>query len=65
MKTTAEIWDALGSLSEDELFHVTTRLFAFYEGELQRDPDSREARIFFKNLDTAISQVDQCNLNRR
>ncbi|MGV1100048.1 hypothetical protein ACUUL3_11650 [Thiovibrio sp. JS02] len=65
MKTANEIWDALGALSEDELFHVITRLFAFYEGELQRDPDSREARLFFRNLAAAITQTGQCNSNRR
>jgi len=65
MKTPNEIWNELGSLSEDELFHVITKLFAVYEEELQRDPVSPGAQIFFKHLASAITQTSQCNSNRR
>ena len=62
---TAEIWNALGSVPEEEMAHVATRLFALYEARLQQNPDDPEALLFFSNLDLAITQTCQCNSNRR
>ena len=63
--STSEIWDALGSLPEEEMTLVVTRLFAIYEARLQQNPDDQEALHFFSNLDLAIVQTCQCNSNRR
>ena len=62
---TAESWDALGSLPENEMVHVVTRLFALYEARLQQNPDDPEALHFFNNLNRAITETCQCNSNRR
>lgn len=47
LKTVNDIWEDLGALSEDELFHVITKLFALYEDALKREPEHAEARHFF------------------
>lgn len=65
MKNPNDLWADLGSLTDDELSQVITRLVAFYGERLDRNPEDREALLFFRNLDTAINQVTQCNLNRR
>ncbi len=62
---TSDLWDALGSVSEEEMVHVATRLFALYEARLQQNPNDPEALHFFNNLDLAITQICQCNSNRR
>ena len=65
MKITDEIWDNLGSLSEDEMFHVITKLFAHYDNKLDHNPENAEALNFFKNLANVIAETSQCNSNRR
>ena len=65
MRGPNDLWEAIGSLGEDEIPHVLTRLFTMYEEMLARDPGDANARLFFRNLDTAISQANLCNLNRR
>lgn len=65
MKTPIDIWEDLGSLSENELLHVMTKLFALYESALKVDPGNKEALNFFKNLDNSITQTSACNSNRR
>lgn len=62
---TSELWDALGSLPEEEMPHVVTRLFALYEARLQQNPEDPEAWQFFRNLNLAINETCQCNSNRR
>ncbi|MBU2537627.1 MAG: hypothetical protein KKH22_04255 [Proteobacteria bacterium] len=62
---TSDLWSALGSLPEEEMAHVVTRLFTQYEARLQQNPDDPEALHFFNNLDIAITQTCQCNSNRR
>jgi len=62
---TSDLWDAMGSVPEEEMAHVLTRLFALYEARLQQNPDDPEALHFFSNLDLAITQTCQCNSNRR
>ncbi len=65
MKTTTDIWDTLGELQGHELIHAMTKLFSIYEEKLKKNPADDEALNFFKHLDIAISQTQQCNLNRR
>ena len=65
MKTSDDIWDDIGSLAEEEMIHVVTKLFTLYEADLKRDPDNREALNFFQKLDSVITQTSQCNSNRR
>ena len=33
MKTADDIWEDIGSLSEDEMFHVITKLFDIYDNK--------------------------------
>jgi hypothetical protein len=65
MKTADDIWEDLGSLSEDEMFHVVTKLFDIYDVGLKHDPADKEALNFFRNLGNVINQTSQCNSNRR
>lgn len=65
MKKPNDLWADIGSLTDEEMSQVITRLVALYGERLDRNPEDREALLFFRNLDTAISQVTQCNLNRR
>lgn len=65
MKTPDDIWDDIGSLSEAELFHVMTKLYAIYEAQLKQNPTDEESLNFFKHLDNTISQTAECNSNRR
>ncbi len=65
MKTADDLWEEIGSLAEDEMFHVMTKLFALYETEIQQNPHSATAADFFSKLDAAITQTQECNSNRR
>jgi len=65
MKSPNDIWEELGELPEEEVMHVMTKLFAFYDDRLQKNPDDQSALQFYKNLDNALSLTSQCNLNRR
>lgn len=65
MKTADDIWEDIGSLSEDEMFHVITKLFDIYDTQLKQNPDNSDALNFFKNLGNVISQTSECNFNRR
>lgn len=65
MKSPNDLWEAIGSLPEEEVIHVLTRLFTMYGERLAKKPDDEGALLFFRNLDTAITQIDLCNLNRR
>jgi hypothetical protein len=65
MRSPNDLWEAIGSLAEDETTHVITKLFTMYEERLAKDPEDENALLFFRNLDTAISQSTLCNLNRR
>lgn len=59
------MWEAIGELEELEVMMVLTRLFSTYEEKLEKNPDDKEAQQFMMNLRTALSQVSECNLNRR
>lgn len=65
MRTPNDLWEALGALHEDDAYHTLSRLFALYEDLLAREPDNQEALLFFQKLDIALSQTEECNLNRR
>ncbi len=65
MKNTGELWEAIGEIDEEEVGHVLVRLFTTYEALLTRDKNNREALTFFRNLETALSVTQECNLNRR
>ena len=65
MSLTDGIWDKLGELIEEEPLHVLTKLFTIYESQDVNNPGNGEVSNFFKNLNNAIEQTTQCNLNRR
>ncbi len=65
MTTVNDVWEQLGELAEEDAVHVLTRLFTMYEEHQQRKPDDEAASLFFRNLATAVSQANECNLNRR
>jgi hypothetical protein len=65
MRTPNDLWDAIGDIDEEETRNVLVKLFVMYEQLLERDAECSEAKSFFQNLDRAISQTDECNLNRR
>jgi hypothetical protein len=71
MRSPNQLWEAMGDIDPDETGHVLTRLFVMYEQLLQNNPDNpddhkgKEALNFFKNLDIALTQTGECNLNRR
>lgn len=59
------LWEKMGALDELEIMQVLTTLFATYEKLQQHDPENSRALHFFTNLELAISQASECNLNRR
>lgn len=65
MRSPIDLWEALGSLAEEENAHVITRLFVMYEDLLVKNPGDENALLFFRNLDISISLSANCNLNRR
>lgn len=65
MNLVDKIWDDLGSLSEEEALHVITKLYTSYEAKLSLAPDNQAYQQFFQELDNAITQTLECNLNRR
>lgn len=65
MNKTNDLWEAIGDLEEDDIPHVLTKLFTIYEEKLQRNPDDGAVIDFFRHLSQALSQVNECNLNRR
>ena len=62
---TNDVWEKLGDLSENELLHVITRLFAEYDKRLENNSNDPESLVFFKHLKTAVNETCQCNSNRR
>lgn len=65
MKSLNDLWEDIGSLPDDEISHIITKLFATYEQRLKHNPEDPEAVLFFRNLANAIQETTQCNLNRR
>lgn len=65
MRSLSDLWEALGSVDEQETGHVLTKLFVMYEQLLKKNSQDNEALNFFRNLDTALTLTAECNLNRR
>lgn len=65
VQTANEIWDALGELREEDAIQVVSRLFLVYEEIRKREPENEASLLFFKNLENVLSQVRECNVNRR
>ncbi len=65
MKSPDDLWEEIGSLADDEMLHVLTKLLSVYDQILKNDPQNEEAARFFQHLDNAVTQTSQCNLNRR
>ena len=53
MKSPNDLWEEIGSLQDEEFPHVLTKLFAYYEMRLQRNPRDDQALLFFRNLTNA------------
>lgn len=62
---TNDLWEQMGDVEEDDIPHVLTKLFGFYEERLSHDPQDKSAELFFEYLSRSLKQVDDCNLNRR
>lgn len=60
-----DLWDALGSLEDDQAYQVLTQLFVRYEQRREQYPDDPATVIFFQNLTAIMTQVQSCNVNRR
>jgi hypothetical protein len=65
MKSPDDLWSDLGELPDEEVILLVTKLFSFYEERLNKNSGDTEAINFFRNLDNALNQTSQCNLNRR
>jgi len=65
MRSTGELWEAIGAVETEDTGHVLARLFTMYEQLLATDAENTEAVNFFKKLDIALTQTAACNLNRR
>ncbi len=65
IRTPNDLWEAIGAVDEEEISHVLTKHFATYEQRLENNPQDQEALAFFRNLDNALTQTTECNLNRR
>lgn len=64
-KSPNDLWEEIGSVVDEEMGHVITKLFTIYEQKLEVNPEDGEALEFFKNLEVALAQTVECNLNRR
>ena len=62
---TTDLWEALGSLEDDQAYQILTQLFARYEQRREQNPADPEAESFFQALTVIIAQVQSCNVSRR
>ncbi len=62
---TNDLWEMVGELEEEDIPHVLTGLFTFYEKRLEQDQEDQAAALFFQTLSQTLTQVNGCNLNRR
>jgi hypothetical protein len=60
-----DLWEALGSLDNDEAHLILVELFTHYEQRRERIPDDPEAAAFFQMLESIINRIQSCNVNRR
>ncbi|MDW7773333.1 MAG: hypothetical protein SCH71_10625 [Desulfobulbaceae bacterium] len=56
MKTPDDLWEDIGTLTDEELSHVIAALYRTYEERLKRNPKDEEALNFFRNLYNSIHQ---------
>ena len=59
------LWDALGSLEDDQATQVLVHLFTRFEQRRQQSPDDPVAEAFIRVLAVTVESVQSCNLNRR
>lgn len=59
------LWEQLGDLSEEDSNQTLMRLFSLYEEENEKGLNQTCCQDFFRKLSLAISQCQECNLNRR
>jgi hypothetical protein len=62
---TIDLWEALGSLEDDQATQVLTQMFARFEQRREQHPADPAAESFFQALAVCIAQVQSCNVNRR
>ncbi|WP_310600293.1 hypothetical protein [Desulfobulbus sp.] len=62
---TGDLWDALGSLADDQATQVLAHLFTRFEQRWQQCPDDPAPEAFFRMLAVAVEHVQSCNINRR
>jgi hypothetical protein len=62
---TNDLWEKLGSLEEEQALLVLYQLFEQYEKKTKNNPTNQEAMQFFNYLQSIISQIESCNINRR
>lgn len=60
-----DLWEALGSLENDQAYQVLVQLFAHYEQRREQNPADPAVQSFLKALSVVIAQVQSCNVNRR
>ena len=60
-----DLWEALGSLEDDQAAQVLTQLFVRYDLRREQCPSDPAAALFFQDLAAIMSQVQSCNANRR
>jgi len=60
-----DLWDALGSLDDEQATQVLTQLFTRFEQRGEQYPDDPAAAAFFQTLAAILAQVQSCNANRR
>lgn len=65
MKTATDLWEEIGSLTEEDTLQLVTTLVAVYDQRLTGNPDDLAARDFFKTISAVLKQTNECNLNRR
>ena len=63
--STNDLWDKLGNLEEEQALLVLYQLFEQYEKKIKNNPTNEEAMQFFNYLQSIISQIESCNINRR
>lgn len=65
MKSPTELWEEIGSLTEEDTLQLVSILLATYDQRLSTNPADAAAVDFFKTLNNVLKQTNACNLNRR
>ena len=65
-ETESDPWESLGTLVDEEPFHVLSRLYEMYDNDMKKyGADHESSQLFFKRLSQAIELCRTCNMNRR